>query len=262
MDGQKTSEEFSSEKAAVILRLLWRGRLGVERGSRGPRKRLNVDEILDAAIALAGEIGLESFSMRKVAERIGVSVMALYTYVPDRSGLLGLMVDEVAGRTPLPVLSGSVRERLRAISAVLWEEYHRHPWLPEALSHRPWIGPHLSARYEWELEALEDSGLDDISMDHTIALIESHTLASAVAGLQAERLAAASGVSDLEWWQANAPILDQVMTEDDFPVSGRVGQAVGEAYQAVTSHQAIYEYGLEVILDGLEARLRAAGGGA
>lgn len=238
-----------------VLHLLWRHELGTQKGARGPRKKRSLDEIIAAAIETANHEDLEQFSMRKVADRLGMSVMSLYTYVPGRSELIALMVDEVIGRTGLPKLQGSLRDRLRTISQLLWDEYHRYPWLLAAQSHRPWIGPNISARYEWELEALEDAGLDDISMDHAVALIESHTAASASNSILASKLIASSGISDVEWWNTNAPILEEVMPAGRFPVSSRVGSAVGNHYQSITSHEAVYRFGLEIILDGLEAHV-------
>lgn len=245
---------FDPDSVDVVLRLLWRDHVDLAPGRRGPRRKLSVDEVIGAGIGLADAQGIEDLSMRKVAEAVGVSVMSLYSYVPHRSGLIGLMVDEVIGRTTLPEHPEAVADRLRTISDLLWDEYHHHPWLVDAQSHRPWIGPHISARYEWELEALEGIGLDDIAMDHTISLIESHAAASATNSINAQKLAETSGVNDLDWWNANAPFLDQVMPEGGYPVSGRVGSAVGEHYQAVTSHRAVYEFGLETIITGVESR--------
>lgn len=264
------SEEISGTEAApggakatdTVLRLLWRARLGEKAGRRGPRRKVSVDQIVDAGIALADADGLASFSMRRVAERVGLSPMSLYSYVPDRSSLIGLMIDQTVGRTPLPEHTGTLRERLRALSRLLWDEYHRHPWLLDAQRHRPWIGPHVSARYEWQLCALEGCGLDDLAMDHTVSLLASHAAASAQDALRARHLEESSGTSDLEWWSANAPVLAEVMPPGAFPVSGRVGSAVGEAYQAVTNTTAVYEFGLEVILDGIETRVRRGRGGS
>jgi AcrR family transcriptional regulator len=247
--------ENSPESAARTLRLLWRHQLGEAAGTRGPRKKLTVDQIVAGAIELADAEGLEACSMRKVAEKLGTSATSLYAYVPDRSSLIGLMVDEVVGNTGHPELQDSLRDRLRQIAEMLWAEYLRHPWLLDAQSHRPWIGPNISDRYEWQLRAVEGSGLNDLAMDHTVALLGTHAAANAEQAIIAKKLAEGSGISDQEWWDVNGPILEQVMPADVYPISGRVGSAVGMKYGAVTSHRAVFEYGLEIILDGVEAQI-------
>ncbi|MGN0094754.1 MAG: TetR/AcrR family transcriptional regulator [Corynebacterium sp.] len=244
-----------------MLRLVWRHQVGEESGARGPRKKWSVDEVVDTAIEDADVAGIEGLSMRKIAGKLHTSAASLYTYIPGRDELLGLMIDQVMGRVDLPPFRGVatdpdvVGDRLRTISRLTWQEVHRHPWLLAAQRHRPLIGPNISRRYEWQLSALDGCGLDDVSMDHTIALVESHAVASASASVNARELARVSGRSDAEWWQVNEPILSQVMQDDEFPVSGRVGTAVGEKYQAITDPAAVYEYGLGVILDGVRARL-------
>lgn len=247
-----------------MLRLVWRHEIGEESGARGPRKKWSVDQVVDTAIAeadAAGVAGVEGLSMRRIAEKLDTSAATLYTYIPGRDELLGLMVDQVMGRVDLPSFDGaatdpqSVAERLRMVSAVAWEEVHEHPWLLNAQRHRPLLGPNVSRRYEWQLTAVDGCGLDDVAMDHTISLIESHAVASAAASVNARDLARDTGVSDADWWRVNEPVLSQVMRDADFPVSGRVGTAVGEKYQAVTDPTAVYRYGLEVILDGVIHRL-------
>ncbi|MGO1950416.1 MAG: TetR/AcrR family transcriptional regulator [Mycobacteriaceae bacterium] len=254
------SEKQSPDR---MLHLVWRHRLGEESGARGPKKKWSLDQLVDAAIDFAdaqGIEGLAGLSMRKLAEQLGTSAPTLYTYVPGKDELLGLMIDQVMGRTELPGFgegagAGEVRDRLRTVSRVTWDEMHNHPWLLGVQNHRPMIGPNMSERYEWQLSALEGCGLDDVAMDHTISLIESHASASAAAHINASTIARSSGASDLEWWEANEPVLTQIMANDDYPISGRVGSTVGEKYQAITDHRAVYEYGLDVILDGIEARL-------
>src|ERR1044071_3019307 len=124
------------------LTLLWRRTLGTPQGSRGPRQRFSVDEVVRAAIDVADAEGLPAFSMRKVADRLGLKLMSIYTYVPGRSELIGLMIDEVAGEQTLTSHEGSLRERLTTIARHLWDEFHRHPWLLQVETARPWIGPH------------------------------------------------------------------------------------------------------------------------
>ncbi|HZW40805.1 MAG TPA: helix-turn-helix domain-containing protein, partial [Agromyces sp.] len=79
------------------LRLLWRARIGEPTGSRGPKQRSSVDEVVGTAIQLADEEGIEALSMRRIADRLGLKPMSVYTYVPGKAELIDLMVDQVAG---------------------------------------------------------------------------------------------------------------------------------------------------------------------
>lgn len=68
--------------------------------------------IADAALRVADELGADRFTMRAVAERLGVTPMALYHHVEDKAALVGLVVDAVIEGRPLPPPSGSWREDL------------------------------------------------------------------------------------------------------------------------------------------------------
>lgn len=238
-----------------VLRLLWRRGLGDPRGARGPRAKLSVDEVVAAATALADEEGLDAFSMRRVAERLGIGVMTLYTYVPDRAALLGLVRDAVALEGERPPHTSSLRENLTLVADDLWQEYARHPWLIDLQIGRPWLGPGESSRYEWQLRAIDGVGLDDLQMDQVITAVTAFVAGAAQSRVVAERSRAASGMSDLEWWELNAPVLDEVMTDGDWTVSNRVGVAAGQEYGLGDPDRA-YRFGLGLLLDGVEALLR------
>src|ERR671916_2919031 len=107
---------MESQDVDRTLALLWRRTLGTPQGSRGPRQRVSVDEVVRAAIEVADAEGLPAFSMRKVADRLGLKLMSIYTYVPGRPELIGLMVDEVAGERELPELSGTWRGRVPPVA--------------------------------------------------------------------------------------------------------------------------------------------------
>jgi len=237
------------------LTLLWRRTLGEPQGSRGPKQRVSVDDVVGAAIAIADEDGVGAFSMRKVADRLGLGVMSLYTYVPGRSELIGLMIDEVVGEVELSPHDGTLRDRTSGIARQLWDEYHRHPWLLQVENSRPWIGPNGSDRYEWQLAAIEGAGFSDLEMDQVVTLLAGFAESAARASIDSDRTRAASGISDVEWWEINAPVLERVMDADAYPISGRVGKVAGEAYNAVSDPERSFAFGLERILDGLEALL-------
>jgi AcrR family transcriptional regulator len=233
------------------LTLLWRRTLGTPQGSRGPRQRVSVDDVVRAAIDVADAEGLPAFSMRKVADRLGLKLMSIYTYVPGRSELIGLMVDEVTGEQELPPHEGTLRERITAIARQLWDEYHRHPWLLQVDNTRPWIGPNGSNRYEWQLAAIEGAGFTDLEMDQVVTLLSGFAASSARTSIDARRTAEQSGMSDAEWWEINKPVLERVMPLDAYPISGRVGTVAGQEYNAVGDPARSFSFGLNRILDGL-----------
>lgn len=250
-----TDDADPAQRIDRTLTLLWRGTLGTPQGSRGPRQRASVDDVVRAGIELADAAGLEALSMRKVADRLGLGAMTLYTYVPGRAELIGLMVDEVAAEAELAPHPPALRERMTAVVRLLWDEYHRHPWLLQVESSRPWIGPHLSDRYEWQLEAIDGVGLTDLEMDQVVTLLAGFAESAARASIRARTTLEASGITDAQWWEINAPLLGQVMAGRDYPISGRVGQVAGETYDAVSDPDRSFVFGLERILDGIESLL-------
>ncbi|WP_430790434.1 TetR/AcrR family transcriptional regulator [Actinoplanes sp. G11-F43] len=246
---------MADETIDRTLALLWRRTLGTPRGTRGPRQRFSVDEVIQAGIAVADEEGLPAFSMRKVADRLGLKLMSIYTYVPGRSELIGLMIDEVTGETPLPAHDGPLRQRLTGIARHLWDLYHRHPWLLQVEDSRPWIGPHGSDLYEWQLAGIEGAGFTDLEMDQVVTMLSDYTAGAARSSVRALRTTQESGITDAEWWAGNAPVLERLMPAGDYPISGRVGQTAGQEYNAVSDPDRVFRFGLDRVLDGLERLL-------
>jgi AcrR family transcriptional regulator len=240
------------------LTLLWRAQLGEPRGGRGPRQRISVDQIVDAAVGLADADGIEAVSMRNVAEAVGIAPMSLYTYVDDKAALVDLMMDRVLAEVPRDRDGGSWRERLERIAKDLLAHYARHPWVLQVDTSRPPLGPGVSDLYEHQLAAVDGIGLTDLEMDAVVALVGGFVAGVARASHDASRSREASGQTDVEWWAINAPVLDRVMDGSRYPVSGRVGVAAGEAYQSTASPDHGFAFGLATILDGVERLLSRA----
>jgi AcrR family transcriptional regulator len=241
--------EFSGSGDPVrSLELLWRVQ---QAPRRGPKQRLDLDQIVAAAIALAGAEGLTALSMRKVAERLGVGTMSLYTYVPGKPELLDLMLD-AAVESPTPLPDGGWRAQLEHIARENWDRFHRHPWLLEVTPLRPVLGPNTFARYEHELSTIEGVGLSDIEMDSALGLVNGHVESSARRALEAAQAEQRTGLTDEEWWNARAPVLERVIEPDRYPIASRVGTAAGEAHNAAFAPEHAFAFGLERVLDGIE----------
>jgi AcrR family transcriptional regulator len=242
-----------------VLPLLWRHTAPPELrpvpARRGPRQRLDVDEVVDAAIGLADELGLAAVSMRSLAQRLGLGTMSLYGYVPGRPELVVLMVDQVLGRTALPALPDDLRGRLETVARVQHADWRAHPWLLDVTGVRAWLGPHAAERYEWQLSAVEGIGLDDVEMDQAVALLVGLAADVVRSEQQVRRAERESGVTELVWWRANSETLGRLMAERSYPLAGRVGTAAGEAYQASTDPGRELEFGLARIVDGIVAHV-------
>jgi AcrR family transcriptional regulator len=236
---------------ARVLELLW----GHERGEprRGRPPALSVDQIVAGAIALADGAGLEAVTIRRLAESLGVTPMALYTHVPGKAELLDLMLDRVYLEMPRAVWPADWRGRVAAVAHENRALYEAHPWAAAVTTGRPPLGPGLMAKYERELSALDGIGLDDVEMDAALTFVLDFVRSAALAAEAARASLEDSGVTDEEWWGRYAPLLERALDADAYPTAARVGTAAGEAHGGAYSPEYAWEFGLARVLDGLEA---------
>lgn len=225
------------------------------------RSGLTVRAIVRAAMELADSVGWEGIPMRRVAERLGVGTMSLYTHVPGKAELTDLMVDAALGELYEDIdeparQPGGWRGGLTFVARRNWELYERHPWLLQAIDPRPALGPHAVRKYEAELRPLDGIGLSDVEMDSVLSLVG--TFVEGAARSQSRLEAVRRAQSDDEWWLEQAPVLERVMRGVDLPVAARVGQASSEFYQGVQDPTHGFGFGLERILDGIEFLVNAA----
>lgn len=234
------------------MALLWRGTDREGREGREGRTGLSVDRIVAAAVELADGDGVTALSMRRVADRLGVGAMSLYTYVPGKGELVDLMIDQVLGELDRPELPGGWRARLDHVAHANLALYRRHPWLLQVNTARPPMGPNLVAKYDYELGALEGTGLSDVEMDTLLTAVLAYVSGAATAAVEAAAAPAQSGMTDEQWWAAQAPLLEKVFDPARFPLAARVGAAAGEAYGLADPAYA-FEFGLQRLLDGIAA---------
>ncbi|MEB3369034.1 TetR/AcrR family transcriptional regulator [Saccharopolyspora mangrovi] len=246
-------ERSSAGDPGRTLELLWRHELGERPPQRGPRKGLSIDQVVDAAIVLADSDGLAAVTMRRVAESLGVSTMSMYTYVPGKAELLDLMLDGIYQRMPRePLAHLPWRERVALVAAQNRQLYRRHPWALKVSTSRPPLGPGLIAKYEHELGAFLDLGLDDVHIDQALTLVLDFVQAAARSEAEAEAAQRDSATTDEQWWRANEPILAAVFDPAKYPNAARIGSAGGAEYRGPSSPGHAYDFGLQRILDGLE----------
>ena len=234
------------------LDLLWRRDPAGDAARRGRKQGLSVDRVVAAAIELADAEGLDALTMRRVAQQLTVVPMTLYTYVPDKAALLDLMLDAVYAGMPRPEQSALPwRERLAAVAAANRALYDRHPWAAGLSAARPPLGPGLMAKYEHELRAFHDVGLDDVETDAALTFLLGFVQAAARAAADARAEAERTAQSDVQWWESNGPLLAMIFDKHTYPTATRIGAAAGAALGGAYNPDHAYEFGLQRVLDGL-----------
>jgi len=250
-----STERTGGGDPARTLALLWRlpERHGHGVSGRGPRPTLSIEAVTDAAIGIADASGLGAVTMRRVADALGVAPMSLYTYVPGKAELIDLMLDRVYGAmTRSEPLAGHWRARLEAVARDNRALYESHPWVAAVSTARPPLGPGQMAKYEHELRALDGLGLSDVEMDAALTFLLGfvEACARAATAVRAQRQEEGA-LSDREWWEASAPVLEGVFDASRFPTAARVGQAAGAAQGGAFEPELAYAFGLGRVLDGL-----------
>jgi hypothetical protein len=164
------------------------------------------------------------------------------------------MLDSAYGELARPDdVPGGWRSRLEHVARERWALYRRHPWMLQVAVSRPPLGPNVTANYEYELRAIADIGLTELEMDSIVTLVADHVEGAARRAVDAALAEQRTGMSDREWWDAHAPILSQVFDPARSPTATRVGAAAGEAHQAAYNPEHAFEFGLQRVLDGIEA---------
>ncbi|MDF5758038.1 TetR/AcrR family transcriptional regulator [Spongiactinospora sp. TRM90649] len=225
-----------------------------ERPRRGPKPKLTAPRIAEAAVAVADAEGLAAVSMRRLAEQLGVTAMSLYTYVPGKAELIDLMLDTVYGEVDMPdPPPADWRARIEHLARENRDLYLRHPWLLQVAVSRPPLGPNLIAKYDYELRALEGTGLSDVEMDLVLSMITDYVHGAARGALHASQAAASTGLSDQEWWERAGPVLSKVFDPARYPTAARVGAAAGQELGGAYAPERSFAFGLARLLDGVAA---------
>lgn len=250
--------------ARRTLELLWRARQTdqADRADR-PRRRgrkptRTVDEIIEAATALADAEGLEAVSMSTLARRLGVATMSLYTYVPGKAELVEAMVDAALAERDLgrPDQSGDWRRHIEHYAVQTRALYRRHPWLCQVSMARPPLGPGLLAQQEYLCAVLAGIGLSARRVAMAVEAIVLFT--NAVAGREAEAQQAerATGQTRADWAASRRSFWDDYFDPEHYPAMTALWHA--GAFGAKGSADALadaYEFGLRRLLDGIAAMI-------
>ncbi len=212
------------------------------------RKPLSRPRVLQAAIALADEAGLEAFSMRGLAQELGVVPMALYKHIANKEQLLDGMVDIVFSEIELPSgdLGWCSAMRRRAISTR--EVLQRHSWAIGMMESRH-PGPANLRNHDAVMGCLRKAGFSFAMAVHAYSVQDAYIYGFA---LQERDLGLETPDSAGEAAQRRA---ERIGALEDYPYLAEIATKLPEAgYDNAVE----FAWGLDLILDGLE-QLRQTG---
>jgi AcrR family transcriptional regulator len=203
--------------------------------------------VLRAAIALADEGGIESLSMRKLGQELGVEAMSLYNHVANKDDLLDGIVDAVTSEIDVPSDAADWKAAIRQTAISSHDVFVRHRWACSLMMRRPRASPVRMRWMEAVLRTLREAGFSADMTHHAYHALDSH-------------------ITGFTLWQVSMPFGSQEELVD--LAEGLLRQIPADEYPYVIEHaeqhiapsspggQSEFEFGLELILDGLE-RLRA-----
>jgi AcrR family transcriptional regulator len=129
-----------------------------------------------AAIELADRDGIESISMRKLAQELGVEAMSLYTHVRNKNDLLDGMTDAVIRQIPVSADDVDWKASLRQLALAARGVMLRHPWAPRMVEMQSAPGPAVLQYVDTVLGILREGGFSIAQTHHALHILGSRLL--------------------------------------------------------------------------------------
>ncbi|WP_306204095.1 TetR/AcrR family transcriptional regulator C-terminal domain-containing protein [Actinoplanes sp. RD1] len=217
------------------------------------RQPLSRDRVLRAAVAVADRDGIEALTMRRLAEEVGAEAMSLYHHVANKQQILdGVIevvlgeVNEAVGALRLPSRGAAWKAAVRARALTARQVFLRHPWAPAVLESRTTPLPAVLIYHDGVAGLLRDGGFTYDQIHHAL-----HALGSRALGFTQELFDPGGGPA------ADLALPPEVA--DALPNLAAMLAGVAHDEPASTlgwcDDQAEFEFGLDLLLDGLD-RLR------
>ena len=215
-------------------------------GAARPREPLTKERILRSAVALADGGGVESLSMRRIAQELGVVPMALYKHVANKDELLDGMIDEVVAEIDPPIEGADWRATMRERILSARRALLRHPWASRVLESRGEPTPSVIAYMDSMMGVFLDGGFSVDLMHHAM-----HVMGSRILGFSQELFDDAASMpaeEAAEVWTQMADVYPNIAKLIPVAIGTHEGPVVGGG----CDDQFEFEFALDLVLDGLE----------
>lgn len=214
-----------------------------------PRPPWTRERVLRAAVGLADEGGLETLSMRRLSQELGGAAMSLYNHVANKEDLLDGMIDAVFSEIEAPSdeqgWKTAMRERAISIRTVL----ARHPWAIGLMESRTSPGPATLRHHDAVIGCLRKAGFSVELAAHAFSALDSYIYGFA---LQERSLP----FHTPEETSALAQAMLAQFPVDEYPHLAEL--TIDHVLKPGYDYGNEYEFGLDLILDGLERARESA----
>jgi AcrR family transcriptional regulator len=212
------------------------------------RLPLSRERILEAALAIADESGIDSLSMRKLGQALGFEAMSLYNHVADKDEVLAGIVDLVLREIEPPSTTGDWDEAIRDSAISAHDALGRHPWAAGLMLLPAYVSAPRLRYMDLLLGRLRDAGLSADVTYHAYHALDAH-----IFGFSLWQVGHSFSTDDLP---DLAAAFVQKFPLDDYPyLAEHFEQHLEEGEHHTVS---AFEFSLDLILDGL-AKIRDAG---
>ena len=205
------------------------------------RRPLSRERILESAVEVVRRDGVEALSMRRLAEELNVWPMSLYRYFQDKETLLEAVIATVAEGVRMPPAGRPWRDHLRELMNAYREAFALDPVGLASVTAGAFLSPSMLRLSEEALATLVDAGFSDADAARGWRALWSYTY-----GFTLFRIG--SSGSDTA---RRARVAVAGVSEVDYPALA----AAGTAFAAAFADDDSFDYGLDRLLDGLEALL-------
>jgi AcrR family transcriptional regulator len=216
-----------------------------------PRVPLSRDRVLRAAVGIADQDGLKALTMRRLAQEVGAEAMSLYYHVANKEEVLdGLVeviageINEVVGRIDVSAAGAAWKDVARRRILAAREVLLRHPWAPRVFESRTTTSLQVLRYFDGLIGLMLAGGFS-----HDLAHHALHALGSRALGFTQEMFDPGEGERQAELPAALAAQLPHL--------AGMLGDIVHDDPDSTLGwcdDQAEFEFGLDLILDGLDRR--------
>ena len=210
------------------------------------RVPLTRERVLQAAVAVADESGIESLTMRRLAKRLEVKPMSLYYHVANKDEILDGIVDIAFGEISLPRVGAEWKPALRDRALSVRNVLREHPWATSLMQSRVNPGPALLRHHDAVIGCLREGGFSVAMAAHAFSAMDAYVYGFA---LQEKELP----FETPEEIAVIAEMILQQMPADKYPHLAEL--TTDHILQPGYNYSDEFEFGLDLVLDGLDTLL-------